>query len=94
MSDPHPTPDASCPVPGGDVSALIGIVATLEAESMLGQLPQALELRLLERLVGAGRLPEGASSPAALRVGLSDLAQRLHAAYGAYPDGPPQVPLP
>jgi hypothetical protein len=79
---------------GGDVSALIGIVATLEAESMLGGLPDGLERGLAERLVSDGGLPEGATSGAALRAGLSDLAQRLHAAYGAYPDGPPPSPVP
>ena len=94
MSVPHPAADVSYPVLGRDVSALIGIVAILEADSMLAKLPEGLERGLAERLVTDGLLPESATSPAALRVGLSNLAQRLHAAYGAHPDGPPQLPVP
>jgi hypothetical protein len=94
VSVPHPAPDVSYPVLGRDVFALIGIVAILEADSMLATLPKGLERGLAERLVSDGLLPESATSTAALRVGLSTLAQRLHAAYGAHPGGPPQLPLP
>jgi hypothetical protein len=76
------------------LSALIGILATLEAESALSKLPEHLEQDLAGRLIADSLLPASATSPAALRVGLANLTQRLHAAYGAYPDGPPQLPLP
>ena len=91
MPDAHP--EQTYPVKGRDVTALIGI-AILEAESQLGQLQPGVEQGVTSRLAADGLLPRSASTPAAMRVALGNLAQRLHAAYGAYPDGPPQQPLP
>ena len=78
---PDPTADQPYPVLGRDLAVLIGIVAILEAESALGELPDHLERRLTQRLSVYGE--PGAATSAALRGGLAELAQRLHAAYGA-----------
>jgi hypothetical protein len=94
VSSVHPAPDDQYPVAGRDLSALIGIVASLEAELSLSELPEHLERHLAQRLLADGLLPDSATSPSALRVTLANLSQRLHAAYGGYPDGPPQLPLP
>jgi hypothetical protein len=69
-------------------------MAIIEAESALGQLPSGVELGVVRRLTSEGLLPESAATPAAMRVALGNLTQRLHAAHGAYPDGPPQQLLP
>jgi hypothetical protein len=91
---PDAEPAVEYPVVGHDLSALIGIVATLEAESRSGELDAGLERWLIGRLIRDDLLPATSDDATAMQVALGNLAQRLHAAYGAYPDGPPQSPPP
>jgi transcriptional regulator of aromatic amino acid metabolism len=80
VTAPHPAPDEHYPVLGRDLSALIAVVATLEAESALDELPAHLEQALLRRLVEDA--PSARSTSASLRTALAGLAERLHAGYG------------
>ena len=80
------------PVAPEDLDALIGVLAILEGEAMLRQLDNHLMTRLNQRLRQAGFIED--FSERDTRQGLSDLAQRLHYATGAYDALPAPMPVP
>ncbi|GAA2727776.1 hypothetical protein [Cellulomonas aerilata] len=92
--DPSTEPPALAPRPLhlADLSALIGIVGTLEGRLMAGHLDVTLAGDLRDRLTRDGLL-EADAGTMELREALASLAQRLHHAWGAYdePPGPETV---
>jgi hypothetical protein len=78
------------PLPVGDAAALIGILAGLEGESLIGHLDDDTTAYLQRRLAADGLLTVP-STVRDLRQALNDLAQRLRSVLGEYPSPPPKV---
>lgn len=73
-----------------DARALIGILAGLEGESLIGQLDEGTSAYLRGRLARDGMLPESSTSRD-LRQALNDLNQRLRYVSGECSAPPEQV---
>jgi hypothetical protein len=71
-----------------DAAALIGVLAVVTGESMLGQLGDDTSNALQRRLVRDG-LIVGPASPRELQQALSDLVERIRYALGEY-GAPPE----
>ena len=81
------------PLSYGDANAVIGILAVLEGELLVGGVEPALAHRICDRFVGAGLLPADAEI-AHLRRALGDLNQRVRYAHGEYAEPPePESPI-
>jgi hypothetical protein len=79
-------------LPSNDLAALLGVVAVVHGQLMIGDLPPDLTQRLIRRLSEHGPLLPG-STAGALNATLTDLGRRLHWAAGAdmeYPAATPQ----
>ncbi|MFI7609122.1 hypothetical protein ACIBTV_28945 [Micromonospora sp. NPDC049366] len=92
MSDAsdQPAPNA---VSGRDLAVLIGVLAVLEGELMVGDVPEHLTDRLRDRFAREGLLDPRASERA-FRQAINDLNHRLRYGLGEYPEPPTRLPVP
>ena len=89
-----PTNDlAPNPVLGRDLAVLIGVLAVLEGELRVGEVPDHLAERLRDRFARKDLLRDGDSSRA-LRQAINDLNHRLRYGLGEYVEMPTPVPVP
>jgi hypothetical protein len=89
-----PTNDlAPNPVLSRDLAVLIGVLAVLEGELMVGGVPDHLADRLGDRFARVDLLRDGGSSRA-LRQAINDLNHRLRYGLGEYVELPTPVPVP
>ena len=87
MSADAPNATAPRPCHTRDLSALIGLLAVIEAESLTGELSPDLSRRIRHRLEKAGLLePFGTDQD--LRQAVTQLNHRLRYALGEYDDPP------
>ena len=86
---------AHCPRPleTRDAEMLIGVLAVLESAIWDESLPEAVESRVLRRVVKAGLLENGAGERD-LRQALDDLNQRLRYVLGEYEEPVTPMPVP
>ncbi|RIX31081.1 hypothetical protein [Amnibacterium setariae] len=82
LAEPSPRPLAK-----RDAAALIGVIAILTGESMLGRLDPELAARVAARLAREGLIAEPATDRA-LQLALSDLVERLRYSLGEYATPP------
>ena len=76
-----------------DLSALIGLLAVIEGELMVGEVPQHLSGRIRDRLERAKILERGGTERD-LRQSINDLNHRLRYALGEYDDPPRPMAVP
>jgi hypothetical protein len=76
-----------------DVAALIGLLAVLEGELMVGEVPEHLQDRIGGRLQRVGLLEAGGTERE-LRQSISDLHHRLRYALGEHDEPPRPVTVP
>ena len=81
------------PVLSRDLAVLIGVLAVLEGELMVGEVPDHLAGRLRDRFARQNLLRDGGSSRA-LRQAINDLNHRLRYGLGEYVELPAPVPVP
>ena len=88
-------PDELAPRPcrAQDVAALIGLLAVIEGEIVVGEVPPHLSNRIRRRLERETLLPPNGTERD-LRQAIGDLNHRLRYALGEYGDQPPPLPLP
>jgi hypothetical protein len=76
-----------------DLSALIGLLALIEAEVMAGEMSPHLSGRIRQRLERAALLAPGGTDRD-LRQTINDLNHRLRYALGEYDEPPSSRPVP
>lgn len=81
------------PVFRRDLVALVGVLADLEGEIAVGEMPGYLADMVRLRLAGAGLTTENANSRE-LRQAIDDLNQRLRYGIGEYSAPPKPIPVP
>lgn len=84
--------DMPHPLSTKDAAALIGILAELSGEIMLGNFKDDQVASVRERMTRDGLLPQGATQAQMLK-GLTDLIERIRTGLGEY-DSPPFSYLP
>lgn len=82
-----PNDDIPHPLSTKDAAAIIGILANLSGEIMVGQLDNAHVASIRQRMTRDGLLPQGATQEEIVK-GLGDLVDRIRVALGEY-DSPP-----
>jgi hypothetical protein len=78
---------------GQDLAALIGLLAVLEGELMVGEVSPHLSDRIRHRLESAMLLEPGGTEPD-LRQAINDLNHRLRYALGEHEEQPSPLPVP
>jgi hypothetical protein len=76
-----------------DLAALVGLLAVIEGEIMVGEVPPHLSDRIRHRLERETLLaPNGTERD--LRQAINDLNHRIRYALGEYDEQPPRLPVP
>jgi hypothetical protein len=80
------------PVFSRDLAVLIGVLAVLEGDLMVGEVPDQLTDRIRDRFSREDLLRDGGNSRA-LRQAINDLNHRLRYGLGEYAEIPTPVPV-
>lgn len=83
---------ASNPVFSRDLAVLIGVLAVLEGDLMVDEVPDRLTDRIRDRFAREDLLRDGGNSRA-LRQAINDLNHRLRYGLGEYSEMPTSVPV-